>query len=111
LIQGMKELSLVMSATMRMTRPWAVCLLGVLMSEMYFVVTCSDGDVSITPQTKEQVTEGLTGGYWGEDAKFLTAEELRKNNDPNYWGEDAILIIKGGVVIPKPKQTVTSYEV
>lgn len=31
-------------------------------------------------------------------------------SDPNYWPEDTALIIKGEIIVPKPKTIVTEWE-
>ena len=31
--------------------------------------------------------------------------------DPAYWGENTYLLIKGEIIVPKPKKVVTEYEI
>lgn len=33
------------------------------------------------------------------------------DRDPNYWPEDMALVIKGEVVVPKPKEVVKDWDV
>lgn len=75
------------------------------MEDTYFIISNSDGDTSVTPMTESELLDALGEDYWG-DVDFL---KNLAENDTNYWGGD-ILIIKGSMVIPKPKAVVTSYE-
>ena len=80
------------------------------MKKEYFVISNSDGDTRIEHLTKEELIEQLgsdgESNSWGAEG-FV---ENLKENDTNSWGP-TILIIKGEIVIPKPKTTITSYEV
>lgn len=73
---------------------------------MYFMISNSDGDTYITPVTKTELLKDLED----RNVEFLTKEELTSDNDSNYWGENVLLIIKGEVIVPKPKQVIQSYE-
>ena len=77
-------------------------------SNSYIVISPSeDGDVSITPMTKNQLLERLAEDYWG-DTEILT--RVPDNRDPNYWGR-CIVIIKGEVIVPRVVETATHYAV
>lgn len=79
---------------------------------MYFMITNSDGDTYITPLTEEELIADLEEREGeGYGAKFVTKEELDADCDSNYWEENAALIIKGEVIVPKPKDIILSYEV
>ena len=73
---------------------------------MYFIISNSNGDTLITAVTKTELLEELED----RDVEFLTKEELNADNDSNYWGENVLLIIKGEVIVPKPKDIIQSYE-
>jgi len=74
---------------------------------MYFMISNSDGDTYITSLTKTELLEELEE----REIQFITSEELEKEYDTNYWGENVALVIKGDVIIPKPKEIIMSYEV
>lgn len=73
--------------------------------EMYFVIRNSDGDTSVTPMTKKQILE-----YLNEDEGTDFLLQIPSNHDTNYWG-DKVLIIKGEVVTPTPKEKVIEYTI
>ncbi len=74
--------------------------------QMYYVITNSDGDTTVTEVDGETLKERLAEGYWG-NVGFK--RDLSGNTDTNYWGEN-ILIIKGNIIVPQPVQTVTEYK-
>lgn len=74
---------------------------------MYFIISNNDGDTYIETATKEQITKRLEEKYYGEEPMFKSDIE---RSDTNYWG-DNILIIKGEIVVPKPKKVVETFEV
>jgi len=77
--------------------------------KMYFIIQNSDGDTTVQQVPKEELARRLTPDKNGDNSYgsdgFL--EEI-KEDDTNYWGEN-ILIIKGDIVSPKPKDVVKSY--
>ena len=76
--------------------------------ETYFVIHCSeDGDVSVNHYTKDELLEALEGEDYGADIGFHDSLE---RHDPQYWGRK-ILIIKGSIVVPKPKKVIESYDI
>jgi hypothetical protein len=91
------------------------------MSQPYFVIHKSeDGDLSVTQLSEEelkhclQVEEGCN--YWGTN-DFLHSmpdEDVRGAGrfDLNSRGTHRkLLIIKGQIIVPEPKQTVTEWQV
>ena len=81
------------------------------MKKEYFVISNSDGDTTIEHLTKDELIEKLgndeESNHWGAES-FV--ENLSHNDDTNYWG-NSILIIKGEIVIPKPKTVVKDYDI
>lgn len=82
---------------------------------MYFVITNSDGYTRVTPVSKETLMKEITPDDDGntdyghiDNITFLDA--IPEDTDTNYWGE-GILIIKGEIVTPKPKEVVRSLEI
>ena len=82
---------------------------------MYFVITNSDGDTRVTPVSKETLMKEITPDEDGntdyghiDNITFLDA--IPEDTDTNYWGE-GILIIKGEVVTPRPKEVVKTLEI
>ena len=80
------------------------------MEKEYFVIHNSDGDTTISHLTKDELIERLgnseESNHWGSEG-FI---ENLKENDTNYWGLN-ILIIKGKIIVPKPKSIIETYEV
>jgi len=79
-------------------------------SEVFFVITVSDGDVYIRGLLEKELLDELTpnkDGYAVLDGT-KAAHEI-PNTDPMYW-HDKFIIIKGEIVVPKPKQVVSRYE-
>lgn len=74
---------------------------------MLFIITNSDGDTRVTPQTEEQFLKELNNGDYGSNPVFLTN---LNQEDTNYWPEGAILLIRGEIIQPKPVKLVESYE-
>ena len=73
----------------------------------YFLIHCSeDGDVSVTPYEKDDLLRAIKNKDYGP-IEFM---ENINYGDPQYWGNKS-LIIKGEIVIPKPKKVVEEYEI
>ena len=77
------------------------------MEDNYFIISNSDGDTTITEMNKTELLEAIEENDWGVK---LCLGDIPENRDTNYWG-DSILIIKGKVVTPEPKQVITSYDI
>ena len=73
------------------------------MKEMYYVI----GFETVQEMTKEVLLERIEEDYYGNGTQY---QENALEGDPNYWGE-SIMVIKGNIVVPKPVETVTKYEV
>ena len=73
--------------------------------ETYFIVRGS----LVRTMTKSELEKALAENYWGS-GKPRSLEALLEEPDTNYWGDD-FLIIKGSVVVPKPVEVVTKFEV
>jgi len=68
----------------------------------YFVINCTpEGYVSVIPDEREHLLKVLDGKQY----EFI---EKLDEYDPQYWGNQ-VLIIKGEIVIPKPK--VVKYDI
>ncbi len=77
----------------------------------YFIISNSDGDTTVNQMNKQELVEALSNDEGEEGTSYWGAVDFVKNlneNDTNYWGGD-ILIIKGNIVVPKPKEVITSY--
>ena len=77
------------------------------MEDTYYIISNSDGDTTVTEMTKTNLLVAIEENYWGDN---LYLGDIPENHDTNYWGEN-ILIIKGKVVTPEPKNVVTSYDI
>lgn len=78
------------------------------MEDKYFIICNSDGDTTVTEMSKTELLEAIEENYWGDRVYLYNIPENRR--DTNYWGE-SILIIKGKIVTPEPKQVITSYDI
>lgn len=87
------------------------------MSGKYFVVLCSDDGTSITELDIETLRERITPdpgnenmNYYGKNGFLETVPEF----DSGYFYPnelvDKLLIIKGEIVVPKPKKVVETYD-
>ena len=77
------------------------------MEDTYFIINNSDGDTSVVEMNKTELLEAIEENYWGQNIYF---DDISENRDTNYWGE-GILIIKGKIVTPEPKEVITSYDI
>lgn len=77
---------------------------------MYFWITNSDGDVHVRVLTKDQVLADIQERVDNdmEPEKFKTLDDLKKDSSMDYGGP---VLIKGEVVVPHVKTTVTEYDV
>ena len=73
---------------------------------MYFVIHNSDGETTVEKMSKEKLLERINDEHYGK-VEFIDGIG---NNDTNYWGDD-ILIIRGEIVVPKPKKIVETYDI
>jgi hypothetical protein len=73
----------------------------------YFLIECSeDGDVSITQHDRESLVKSISNGEY-KNATFINSVP---GVDPQYWGGQ-VLVIKGEIVVPKPKEVVMEYDI
>jgi hypothetical protein len=76
-------------------------------NEQYFVVFGHEDGVSINSVDKEEFLEDLKKGEYGRDPEIYSSF-------PPYVEMECfigLIIIKGNVVVPKPKQVVQEYEI
>lgn len=76
----------------------------------YFLIYQHETEATCLVRTHAELTADLSKGYY-DDVKWLTLEDVKGNSDPGYWGERAILLVKGDITAPIPKQIVQSWEV
>jgi len=72
--------------------------------EYFFIFSGEDG-ISIDNYSKEELKQVIKDEDYGP---MVFKEEL--GNDINLWTKNT-LIIKGEIIVPKPKTIVTDYEV
>ena len=74
---------------------------------MLFIISQSDGDTRITMKQEDRFLRELAEGYWGEAPSFIevngTTDGQSPGIDPNYWTHNTLMVIRGEVVVPKPK--------
>lgn len=83
---------------------------------MYFIIRNSDGDTHIEPVSKEKLMKVISpdedgNTYYGHIDNITFLDAIPENTDTNYWGSDKVLIIKGEIVTPKPKEVIKTYEI
>jgi hypothetical protein len=83
-------------------------LLGGSMKETYFVISPNEGDVMIHPMSQEELIKKLEEEWWGSSVTFINSSNKRMS-DLNDWNHTDIMIIKGSVVVPQPKEVVKTY--
>lgn len=76
------------------------------MEDKYFVILNSEGDTRVEELTKTKLISRLNESYYA-DIEFI---EKIGEKDTNYWG-NGMLIIKGEIVVPSPKETVVNWEI
>ena len=74
----------------------------------YFLIYGTEDGGQIQAIGGDELLDRLTSGYYG-DMDFIKPGEPF-DGDTNYWGEGVYLLIKGEIVVPKAKETVTEYE-
>ncbi len=74
------------------------------MSDTYFVLWNSDGDVHMSTYTKERLLEVINNKEFGHDVALSRPVE-----DLAYL--DGIIIIKGKIVTPESKQVTVEYDI
>ena len=77
------------------------------MEDTYYIICNSDGDTTVTEMNKTELLVAIEENYWGDK---LYLGNIGENRDTNYWG-DSVLIIKGTIVTPEPKEVITSYDI
>lgn len=79
----------------------------------YFVITCDEDGIDVRPMSEKELLKSITPdkeGYTDLGNDLIFASEVPEI-DKGYWiGENKILIIKGEIVVPKPKKVVAQYE-
>ncbi len=79
------------------------------MSKKPYVLITSDedGDIRIRRMTEKEVQEKIIDRG---TPPWLNARDLAKEPDPMYWGSHCWLLIRGEIVVPKPKTTATGWD-
>jgi hypothetical protein len=68
----------------------------------YIVIECTADGVSVTSYDEDRLQDMLTEH---DNVDFVKDfDEI----DPNYW-DGKIMIIKGDIVVPKPKRVITKF--
>ena len=84
------------------------------MCDKYYVISTSeDGGVSLIAYSKQELLDRLTAND-GDDEPEINADDCRTDKDlPMYdlAGRSRVFIIKGTIVVPKPKKTVVEYDI
>jgi len=73
----------------------------------YFVISSSEDGVTIEQVEAQELLERLNVDWWGSDP--VLSPRLPRESDPARW-PPSLVIIKGEVQVPHPKQTVVEWE-
>jgi hypothetical protein len=86
----------------------------------YFVISLSDDGLNIEgPKTQQELSKSIQPNPWGdtdygdvEHIKFFDAMPKRWDDLREIEGYyQGLLIIKGDIVVPRPKQVATLFEI
>lgn len=78
----------------------------------YFVIGCSaDGLTFSGPLSKEELERRIESGYYGDSRKNFVTETPRTDGFALEMQEDELFIIQGKAVKPRPKESITRWEV
>lgn len=87
------------------------------MADKYYVIQAGEGGVGVEELTKEELLKHLNDEdpYWGSDAEFSDSlPQERYGRESRSWdmrSTRGVVIVKGEIVVPKPKQVVTEFEI
>ncbi len=91
------------------------------MGSTFFVITCSDGDVSIRAFSASELEDYLQKYYVDDEREphFLEDPTFAPSNlsggntwgNPNWWPRNGIFVIKGAAYIPQAVDVVSKYRV
>ncbi len=82
-------------------------------NDTYFVITSSEDGINIETLSKHEIEKRVTEHYYGAHALLL--DKLPRIADgyfsiPEKGDRTPVLIIRGEIVVPKPVERVTRYE-
>jgi hypothetical protein len=78
-------------------------------NEQYFVIFGHEDGVSINSVDKEEFLVNLKNGEYGIDPEIYSVFPPYSYFEIKCFR--GLIVIKGNVVVPKPKQVVTEYEI
>lgn len=75
----------------------------------YFLIYQNDKEATVKKVTEKELQEMLKEMVENEEEVIFISKI--ESTDPAYWEENASLLIKGEIIVPKPKKFVTKYEI
>lgn len=75
--------------------------------EKFVVIYTGEDGTRVDFLTESVLVARLNENWWG-DVNIMDENQVAHERDTNCWGE-ALLILKANVVVPKPKETVTTW--
>lgn len=86
------------------------------MTDLYYIITTGPDGPNLNVMTKAQLEKALNENYWGSSPVFIDATmgthaDLAAGFSDHDEHGQAILIIKGGIVLPSAKRVVETWEV
>jgi hypothetical protein len=78
------------------------------MGDWYFVISSGEDSISVERLSKEELLKRLKEDYYGPTGDIIG--DLPDESDPMCWGNQ-LVVIKGNVVVPTEKTTVTDWAV
>ena len=77
------------------------------MKYLFVISSNEDGEVTVEQLGEEEFIERINDEEYYGEVNFL---DKISQIDPNYWG-NKLLVIRGEIVIPKPVEKITKYEI
>lgn len=78
----------------------------------YFVITSDEDGVNVRGFDERALLKALAPDTYGDrEIRGPFLEKLPEISKGNFWQADGVVIIKGEIIIPKEKKTITEFEV
>jgi hypothetical protein len=78
-------------------------------NDNYFVIQSSEDGISIEQMNGETLLRRIDSNYWGEASRNFF-RSVPGQDKGCFMGPDGILIVRGSVVVPHPREVVTRFE-
>ena len=75
----------------------------------YFLIYQHEKEATVRKVTEEDLKKMLKEMVENEEEPLFINRLVEE--DPAYWGDEAYLLIKGEIIVPKPKKVVKEYDI